>query len=320
MTSSELAVPSQSFLPEGLDDFDFQSDMVMPQLKIGSGEDAGFLIDSLSGERFDVTNKPMEVIILGLVKQRVLWPSEIGAEPEAPLCRSYETTVGFPDAENPARFPWKASGFPAPAMGDAPPNLSCEGCKLKDWGTDPKGGKAPWCAEQHVYPTLLVNQETGSMSPAILTLQRSAMQASKAYITSFARSQTPMFMYYTEIGLTVQRRGTVTYSVPKLARGKATDTTMYDEFVSQYRRIRTVLQTPRQADDSEIVAAAPTAASTAPAPAAPAPAPAAPEPAPEPAAAAVQAVAPTQPTVATPAPAPATVAAPIAADDDPLPF
>lgn len=299
MTSTDLAVPSQSILPEGLEDFDFQSDMVMPQLKIGSGEnDAGFLIDSLSGERFDATTTPMRVIILGLVKQRVLWPAEIGAEPEPPLCRSYETTVGFPDAENPARFPWKASGFAAPQMGEAPPNLSCDGCKLKEWGTDPKGGKAPWCAEQHVYPVLLVNQETGSTSPAILTLQRSSMQASKAYASSFAKSQTPMFMFFTEINLVIQRRGQVVYSVPKLARGAATDPAMYDEFVSQYRRIRAVLQTPRQADDSEIVATQ------------------APQPVVvtatvqgQPAAAPVQ-----QPAAAAAAPATATL------DDDPLPF
>lgn len=262
MTDTALPVPASSNLPataasvggapEGLEDFT-NEDMVMPRLTILHQE--GVFQDTLSNEKFG----ELEVVLLGLVKQRILWPPEMEAEKKPPLCKSFNYTEGRPDGENPSRFPWKASGF---AMadhvdGENPPVLTCEGCALKEWGSHPKSD-TPWCSEQHVLPLMM--SVGGGFSPAILTLQRTAIKPSKAYMTSFARSQSPLFVTTTKLSLSVQRRGTVTYSVPIFARGTATEVEDHPEFALTYRRIRDYLTTPRVEVVEDVVEGTPVAA------------------------------------------------------------
>ena len=247
---------------EGLEDFD-ADDMVMPKLTIEHAE--GVFVDSLSGERFPT----LEVVLLGLVKQRILWPVDVAAEVEAPMCKSYNFLEGRPDPANPTRFPWKASGFNMADYvdGENPPVVTCDGCKLKEWGSNPKGD-TPWCSEQHTF-ALLLPIANGGWSPAVLTLQRTGLKPSKAYMTSFARSQSPLFVTTTKMGLTVQKRGTVTFSVPTFARGTATDETEHAGYAVQYRRIREFIATPRAVEAEEgTPVAAPAPAPKAPAAAA----------------------------------------------------
>ena len=240
MSETLPAVPSANYVPEGLEDFD-TDDMVMPKLTIAHQD--GQFTDSLSGEKFD----SLEVVLLGLIKQRILWPPDMGVEAEAPLCKSYNFTEGRPDPANPTRFPWKASGFAMTDYvdGENAPVVTCESCKLKDWGSHPKS-ETPWCSEQHTFALLLPTG--GGWSPAILTLQRTGIKPSKAYLTSFARSQSPLFVCTTKLGLSVQKRGTVTFSVPTFTRGTPTDADDHPEFASTYRRIREFITTPRQAE------------------------------------------------------------------------
>lgn len=285
---------------EGLEDFD-ESDMVMPRLSLGSNQDAGYIINNLSGEKIP-GNPGIEMVVLGIVKNRILWPPEMGATKENPLCRSYDFHVGHPDPEQPARFPWAASGFAAPTLvvGESPPHLSCEDCRLKEWGTNPGASKeSPWCTEQHIYVILTLTNST--YASAILTLQRSGIGPSRKYMSSYAQIKTPMFVATTLLTLEVQKRGTVEYSVPTLTRGRNTPETKYAEFAETYRRIRRVLQTPRSNDVDEVpVAAAPDAnvyqPQAAPAPAPQPVTPTAPSPVP------VQNVAP--PAAPSPAPVP----------------
>jgi hypothetical protein len=243
--------------PEGLEDF-APEDMVMPRLNISHTE--GVYVDSLSGEKF----QGLDVVLLGLIKQRILWPPEVSGDKEAPLCKSFNFTEGRPDPANPSRFPWKASGF---SMGDyvkgddVPPVLTCEGCKLKDWGTHPKT-ETPWCSEQHTFALLM--QVGDGYSPAILTVQRTGIKPSKAYLTSFARSASPLFIVTTKLGLTVSKRGTVVYAVPTFTRGVPTPEEAHPEFAAHYRRIREFITTPTAATEGEeegTPVAAPTPAS-----------------------------------------------------------
>lgn len=244
MTSQLPAVPAAPGLPEGLEDFSFD-DMVMPKLAIAHQD--GVFVDSLSGEKYP----DLEVVLLGLIKQRILWPPDVAAEKEAPLCKSYNFSDGRPDPGNPSRFPWKASGYSMGEYvdGENPPVLSCEGCKLKEWGSHPKGD-TPWCSEQHTF-ALLIPSSVGGFSPAVLTLQRSGIKPSKAYLSSFARSQSPLFVCTTKMGLILQRRGTVAFSVPTFTRGTPTDEAFHGDFASQYRRIREFMTTPRANEDGE---------------------------------------------------------------------
>lgn len=214
----------------GLEDFDPSTDLVMPMLRIDN--DKAELVDNLSGERFD----SLEVVMLGLVKQRVLWPAEMGdGEPLPPLCRSYDFLLGRPDVD---RFPEKASGLKV--VGDEP--LDCAHCALKDWGSNPKS-ETSWCTEQWNF--VLMTPAGDGYAPAQFTVQRSGMKDARAYLSSFQRATQPLFVCTTVITLDARKRGSVKYAVPQYKRGALTPLEYHDEWKSTYRRIREWLQTPR---------------------------------------------------------------------------
>lgn len=245
-------------VPEGLEDFD-QKDMTIPMLKID--HDKAVIVDGLSGQEYS----SLDLIAVGLVKQRVLWQAEI-QDNDTPLCRSYNFKIGNPDTD---RFPWKASGFtPDSDVTDLP----CENCKLKDWGSHPQR-EIPWCSEQHTYAVLQPLGED-NWAPALFTIQRSAIKPSNAYLTSFMRAKEPLYVCITHIALDGQRRGNVDFAIPKFSRGVATDQGMWPFYAETYRNIREFVQTPRtRTDDAELTQTTPAAAPTPEAAGQPAPTP-----------------------------------------------
>lgn len=312
MTSTDIVRAAGAFGVEGLEDFD-ESDIVMPTLRLGANQNAGFIINNLSNERFT----ELECIVLGIVKSRILWSADMSDEKEMPLCRSYDFALGYPNMDT---FPWKASGFEAPmvAAGETAPQqiLKCDDCRLQEWGTHPKQ-ESPWCAEQHQYVILQkVGAETdgsgGVMVPAILTLQRTGLKPSRKYFSVFAQAKTPMFVTSTRITLDTLHRGTVDYTVPTFTRGTPIPESYYPEFADTYRRIRASLHTPYVGEVEEVPVAAPTSNVHNPAPAASATPP--PQTVPEnPPAAAPQNVAPpAAPAPTPPAPEPPVNSAPAA--------
>jgi len=332
-------VPSgPSTQPEGLEDF-APSDRVVPTLRINHKESV--VEDSLSGAKYS----ELTVVLLGLIKQRVLWPPDMGEEKEQPLCRSYNFTEGHPSPPEEKslveRFPWEAAGYGEPPAGWEGIVLPCGSCKLKDWGTHPRR-EAPWCSEQHTFAMLLPTDE-GALIPVLFQIQRSALKPSKNYLSSFANAGQPLFTVFTKITLEARKRGSNDYSVPKFVRGQATPPDLHAGFSQTYRSIREYVQTPRAfsgegaAEGDEVIPETPdgsTAATmTTPAPAAP-PAPPAPQSAPAPPTAAPAPPAPAQtaPSApwsmpAPPTPAAGTVAPPAApvrppptAIEDELPF
>lgn len=240
----------------GLEDFDLKTDMQMPRLRLDHQE--GVLVDTLSGATYETIEG---AILLGLIKQRTMWPPDVGEEKTGPLCRSLNFTQGNPDHD---RFPWKASGF-KPADYPEGEQLPCEGCQLKEWGTHPKNETA-WCAEQFTI-ALMIPAGRGT-APALLTLQRSGLKSARAYMTSFVREQRPMFTAYTNISLLQLKRGTVKYVVPQFTMGGNTDESLYPDFADQTRRIKAFVQSPRsesagdRESTSEATPTAKTAAST----------------------------------------------------------
>lgn len=224
---------------EGLEDFDNATDAQMPMLKIK--HDSGQFVDALSDETLNEPGQPLEVILLGLIKQRVLWAAEVSDDAK-PLCKSYNFTEGVPDE---ATFPVKSTQF---SRDDLEGKLPCEKCPLKEWGSHPKND-TPWCTEQHTF-ALLVKSGDG-WSPALLTVQRSAIKPSKQYLTSFARAKDPLYTVVTSISLDQRRRGTVDFSVPKFSRGEATDEALWPSYAQTYRGIREFVQTPRTRDDED---------------------------------------------------------------------
>lgn len=233
MSNIEKYDPS---LNVGMEDFDMATDAVMPTIKIDHKK--GVFIDGLSGQEFP----ELDAVLLGLIKQRVLWEAEVEENSKGPLCRSYDFHQGHPDFD---RFPWKSAPvFTKPASEDEVVTLPCESCPLKEWDSHPQRD-TPWCSEQHTFAIMQILNEDGDMAPSLLTVQRSAIKPSRTYMTSFAKSKTPLFVCRTKVTLDHRKRGNVEYAVPKFVRGEATDPSEFPIFAENYQQIREFVQTPR---------------------------------------------------------------------------
>ena len=295
-------------------------DVVMPRLQIV--HDGAMFRDSQSKQEFP----SLEVILLGLIKQRTMWHPEVD-DGDKPMCKSTDFEHGFPNVSDETkkdkRFPWDKSNFD-PANFAPDPNfnnlitLPCNSCIFKEW--DKGDWKTPPCAEQHTYALLYnstpdaASDEDKTWQPALVSFQKTGIKPSRTYLSAFASSRQPLFTVFTTLSLSQQSRGQVKYSVPVFRKGGPTDRNAWGEFADQYRQVRDYVRQPPRNEDDEYVessVAAPSSNENV-APAAAPAQPASPAPAAQPAAA---------PAAAAPA-APAQAAAPAApapAGDD-LPF
>lgn len=229
----------------GLEDLD-PTDLTIPRLKIVH-RDAEFE-DNLTNER----HKELRVIILGLIKQRILWHPEVEDDAK-PLCKSFDHEVGFPDMDN---FPWKASAFDKGSVqmvtvgDDERPTLPCSACPLKDWGTHPTRAKVPWCNEQYTL-SLLVDSGNDTWLPALVTFKGAGIKPTKTYLGSFQRTRQAPFTCVTRLTLEANRRGSVDYATPKFEKQEATDPAMKAEYAAMSRSIREFVKTPRAARDDD---------------------------------------------------------------------
>lgn len=233
------AIPeSETF---GLEDFGM-SDVALPRINIIGSE--GVFENPLSGEKFDELN----CVIVGLVRQRILWPAELGDEKSAPMCQSLDFINGKP---NQVTFPWSAAGL-KPAKS---PTIACESCKLKEWETHPQG-RRPWCAEN--WHVVLMNIESdGGLSPAIWTVRGAGLTPARNYISSFVARQKPIFTAVTSVTLESRKKGSNRYAVPKFAKGVATDESLYPVFMDTYTASRAYLQADRsEASESPVTVTA----------------------------------------------------------------
>jgi hypothetical protein len=218
---------------DGLGDFD-SSDMVMPRIGIEHSE--GVYVDNLTGEKHET----IEVVMLGLVKQRIMWHPDMDDKSEGPLCKSVDGKFGNARGG----FVWADSGF---EKTDDP--LSCGDCKFAKWGND----TPPPCSEQYTIPLMMPGAEGEFDAPAIITFQKSGIKAVKKFLTAFKRSNKPLFTARTKLTLDVRKRGSVTYSVPSLARVGDTEPEDHSMFAENYRTIREYLHSAEDtpAEDAE---------------------------------------------------------------------
>lgn len=248
-----VANPSDYEFETGLEDFDM-TDAVIPRLTIVHKE--GEFKDSLSNEQFP----KLTVIILGLVKQRVLWHPDLD-DGDWPMCRSANFEVGMPnmsdDQPKDKRFPWDRSGFNS---ADYEPDeegkvrLPCAGCALKEWKSHPDG-KRPYCTEQWTLPILYDPREDDNWVPAIVTFQKTGLKPLKSYITSFARSRQPAFTAVTEITLDQLKKGGTEYSVPAFKRVGDTEDSNWRDYSVNFRTMRDFLTAePGSRDENEVSA------------------------------------------------------------------
>lgn len=234
----------------GLEDFDPQ-ELRIPAVRL-NGKNATF-VDTLT----DIEMPEIEVVILGLNRQRVLWAPEMSPESKGPLCRSLEGATGTPDLDN---FPWKAakltprlfitteedpdSGVPVKTLTN---KIPCAECNLKEWETNPKGTGTPWCNEQYVFGILLKREtEDGEelWTPGILPISRSGIKNANKYMMVYKMSQAPPFVDFTRLTLKQMTRGSVDYAVPEFHRLGKTDKADRAFYTQSHYQIRNFLQTP----------------------------------------------------------------------------
>jgi hypothetical protein len=197
--------------------------------------------------------------MLGLVRQRILWHPSLDDDDAAPMCKSTNFQIGFPDLnaeEQPKNklFPWEESGFRPedyPPGPDGLRRLPCSGCQLKEWGSHPDG-KKPYCSEQFTIPLLYDPNSDDNWIPAIISFQKTSLKPLKNYLSSFKRSKSGAFSVFTEMGLDLTKRGANPYSVPNFKNVGQTDSDDWPEYATAYRQLRDFLTAdPGRSDDEE---------------------------------------------------------------------
>lgn len=236
----------------GLEDFGVE-DLKLPRLNID--HEKGGYCDSLAPE---IAYPKIDVIPLGLVKQRVLWPAIMDdSTKKKPMCRSVDNSVGFPNTTSTdplEAFPWQATGwnpndFPKDTAGRT--QLPCSTCRLATWGSHPDGKKT-WCSQQHAIVLLYAPEGSEPSMLALFTAQRSSINVSKSFFGSIHRQQLPAFAIRGQWGLTAQMRGKNKYYVPTMVASGRTDQGLWPMYQQNYLQVRGyVTRAPRSDDDDK---------------------------------------------------------------------
>lgn len=249
MTQANLpAIPGH--LETGLDDFD-PNEASIPRISLNHKE--GTFKDNLTGTEFPLIHG----VILGLVKQRTMFATEMPAEGTMkPQCKSNDAAVGYPTMEGHREelFPWRDAGInPADAPKDdkGRVTLPCDACPFSKWGAN---RKPPRCAERHTLPVLYSTDPSDGalVNAGIVSFQKSGIQPSKQYMSGFVRSKMPLYTAVTDIGLSRMKRGMVEYSVPHFKKVGETDPEAWEEFSAQYGALREFLRRPPRSDEDNV--------------------------------------------------------------------
>lgn len=243
--SNQVALPEG--FDDGLGDFD-ESDAAVPRLTIVHKE--AMFKESLSGTKYQA----LDLIILGLVKQRTLWSTDVD-DGEKPMCKSPDFEHGYPTIDpklsSDKQFPWDKTPFSAPiAANDALVVVDCMACPLKEWKSHPNG-KTPWCSEEFTLPVLYDSSGDGTFMPALLTIKKSGLKNLKAFLASFQRQKMPAFSVITRVTLKQESRGQTDYCVPEWQAGERTEGADWEGFSSTYKGLREFLHAPPARYDSD---------------------------------------------------------------------
>jgi hypothetical protein len=228
---------------DGLEDVDAR-DISMPIIKINHTSEQGYpVFEDTSGNSLGAK---IEVVPLGMVKQRVMWEPNRVAKPGEkvyPICRARDFHNGIPDPE---RFPWDRTPF-TPEQADANGGMiSCQECPLKEWETG-HDGKRPACNEQHAW-VVKRRTEDDDLIPGIVTFQSTGLKPSRTFFGSFVTESKSPYTQWVEIELEKKRQGNVNYGVPKFRRIGNTSIEVRNDCSVQWPGIREYLRAPRRSD------------------------------------------------------------------------
>ena len=241
-SSSEIEEFDDAEWLVGMEDFDV-SDAGIPRMKI-VGDEGVFEDQSTNINYESITG-----VVLGFLKQRIMFDIGDGEDHPEPLCRSNDFKTGQPSVD----FPIDESGV-AVTMEQIEEGvkIACETCNLKEWGTSPDPKReTPWCSEQWVFVVLgKLDEDSDVLSPAIFTFKGSGIAASKKIVAQFHRAKKPMFSKHVTISLEQKKRGSVRYSTPVFELTGDTDRSDWPDYVENYQTVEAYLRSSRANEGS----------------------------------------------------------------------
>lgn len=247
--SSAVQQFAQGDLNTGLDDFGIE-EIPTPRLKILHRE--GQYQDSQT----DVVFFGFNAVILGLVKQRIMWDGEDveGNKNDVPKCKSNDYERGMPNVDPTSlrQFPWdeqttfrRELAFPDPALNRV--MLPCGNCEFKEWRT--KAGTSerikPRCSEVWNLVLMYDPYGDGQLQPAFLALKKSAIANAKKYLAGFRQRGIGAYTEWTQFTLEQESRGQTVFSKPVLNAVGATDPANWPQYSANYAALADFARTVR---------------------------------------------------------------------------
>lgn len=226
----------------GLEDFETNA-VTIPRITIDHESDAGQFKDNLTG----ATYTTLRVVILGMIRQRILWPKKIG-ESDKPQCKSRNANQGYPvlDGSGKENYPFGSANLsPTDLLDDGNGNkyLPCKACNLKEWGGTKDDREPPRCSEQFTF--VMQDEEGANM---LYTVQRTGLTPAKKYLTSFVQRKKPMFVRWTELSVRVTGGAQRSYGVPVFTGGDDTDPNYWDDWALEFNGIKEFITRPPRGD------------------------------------------------------------------------
>lgn len=177
----------------------------------------------------------LEVVPLGLVRSRIMWPKEFGTS-KGPLCHSDDTVIGIPGEQ----FPWSSfKGELARVATDHSPALTdCSTCNFTHWHkTRAK------CNEEWVIPVVgTAATERGAVM--LLKFSASALPMLTEWMTPYRDSGMPLYTEWVRITLDAVSRKGSQFSTPRIRATKLTLPSNRSRYSDQLREVRDWLQSP----------------------------------------------------------------------------
>jgi len=173
--------------------------------------------------------KEIDVIMLGLIRQRTLWPPK-DSKRSRPDCESPDFEHGYAKIDT---FPWKDTDFVEPIGGGTRPHeLPCDQCPLRNW----QDRTPPRCAQVWNVPVIY------GAGLFVIPFSASALSDLENYMRPFRDSRTPLYTVITRIKLSrVEKKGR-RYVVPHFSQTANTDTRVYPEYSSKLNQVKEVMQ------------------------------------------------------------------------------
>lgn len=173
--------------------------------------------------------RSIAVVILGLVKQRTMWPPREEKANREAQCRSVDGELGTPTAT----FPW---GEWSAATGD--PNIldaiDCAGCPFAKFH-----GNRPRCGEEWVTPVLMHGDAL-----AAIRFSASGIKPLRDYLAPLVAARLPAYTRMTNIKLERVSSNGMTFAKPSFSGSPSSDDQMDGYYSDRLREIRELLTSP----------------------------------------------------------------------------